>query len=81
MKTKTFEAMEALEEAKERLSGVCELLDCAAAAHDEIAAAGLAMIAERAWQARGDLLCGIALLEEAQGEEDAAGLSDGTLVL
>lgn len=64
-----FGAAEQLDEARERLGGVCELLDCAAAAPDEIGAAGLAMLAERARQAYGDLACGIGLLERQQALE------------
>lgn len=63
-----FEATEQLAEAREKLGGVCELLDCAAAAPDEIGGAGLAMLAERAMEAYTGLARGIELLERAQEE-------------
>lgn len=65
-----FEVGEQLDDARAKLDGVCELLDCAAAAHDEIGAAGLELLAKQARQAYGDLVCGIGLLERAQEIED-----------
>ena len=67
-----FEVAEQMDEAREKLGGVCELLDCAAASPDEIGAR--------------ELSCGIAMLEAAQaeaheeeGDEDTG--DGGTLVI
>lgn len=85
-----FELGEQLDEAHAKLEGVCELLDCAAAAPDEIGSAGLACIAELAREAHGDLACGIGLLErtraleraegEAAEEEDGERFNDGSVL-
>ena len=79
-----FEVAEQMDETREKLGGVCELLDCAAASPDEIGAAGLAMLAERAMSAYGELSCAVAMLEAAQaereeGDEDAG--DGGILVI
>lgn len=81
-----FEVAEQMDEAREKLGGVCELLDCAAASPDEIGARGLAMLAERAMSAYGELSCAVAMLEAAQaeaheeeGDEDAG--DGGILVI
>lgn len=90
MDLKLFELGEQLDEARAKLEGVCELLDCAAAAPDEIGSAGLACIAERARDAHGDLACGIGLLERTQSleriedesaeEEDKERFNDGSVL-
>ena len=69
MNLELFELGEQLDEARAKLEGVCELLDCAAAAPDEIGSAVLACIAELAREAHGDLACGIGLLERTQALE------------
>lgn len=66
-----FDVTEKLACARVSLVGVCELLDCATAAPDELGEAGLEILANQVRQAQSDVAAAMAALEEVQVSAEA----------